>query len=654
MPRGVPGSGGSKYGITIAANVKGTQNIKRLGNSMQGVQGRAKNLAGSLKGLVGPLLAIGGAAAVFGTLRKSFQVLAEREADFATLANGLSRVSTDAPKAAKALRGMADELGFKTLFDEKAFQKGFSLLTSFKNIGLDSYGRVAETAADLAQINQVDLKSSFLQLAKALSDPTRGLTALSRSGVIFTEEQRNMILALHESGQEMKAQAEILRIVEGSYKGAARAAATGLAGAFDTLGQKVRDFNEAFGGAAEPFMEPLVRATTELFDVASLGLDGIADDMEVFAKEAQIALTPLFNFILENLRNIFTWLDEVFATQRNLATIQVKTGDQFKKVRQELMLDAKGLQSGNLFTGGLNYGANTKAIDRAKEMAGVYTEDDFKGVLFPRKDLLGQAKDFKPFLQKAINEVFQENVAAYVEKELGLKSVKPKIKDITLSLEEQKEKLNGLKTSADGVKESFREAFGKDVKGKLEAFSNSMKTVGESMGDIFVKSIKGMEDALVSFVTSGKLDFKSLANSIIADMARIAIQQAITAPLTGWFKGLFSAKGNAFSGGQHLTAYAKGGVIDSPHYKYMADGGIAVAGEGSGAEAILPLKRGRNGILGVEGGGNSTSISVSVDATGSKVEGDEPNARELGNLIAAAIQSELIKQKRNGGLLAPA
>jgi hypothetical protein len=649
MPRGVPGSGGSKYGITIAANVKGTQNIKRLGNSMQGVQGRAKNLAGSLKGLVGPLLAIGGAAAVFGTLRKSFQVLAEREADFATLANGLSRVSTDAPKAAKALRGMADELGFKTLFDEKAFQKGFSLLTSFKNIGLDSYGRVAETAADLAQINQVDLKSSFLQLAKALSDPTRGLTALSRSGVIFTEEQRKMILALHESGQEMKAQAEILRIVEGSYKGAARAAATGLAGAFDTLGQKVRDFNEAFGGAAEPFMEPLVRATTEVFDVVTDGLNLISDDMVVFAKNIEIALGPVFKWIIENLKNMFKWMDQVFATQRNLATIQVKTGDQFKKVRNSLLLDAKGIDERT----GL-YTANTKAIDRAKEKAGVFTEEDFKGVWRPRKDLLGKAKDFKPFLQEAINEIFQENIEAYVEKELGLKAIKPKIEEVTLSLEGNIQKLNGLKTSADGVKESFREAFGKDVKGKLDAFTNSMKTVGESMGDIFVKSIKGMEDALVNFVMTGKLSFKSLANSIIADMARIAIQQAITAPLTGWFKGLFSAKGNAFSGGQHLTAYAKGGVIDSPHYKYMANGGIAVAGEGSGAEAILPLKRGRNGILGVEGGGNSTSISVSVDATGSKVEGDEPNARELGNLIAAAIQSELIKQKRNGGLLAPA
>ena len=67
MPRGIPGSGGGNYGLTIHANVKGQQNIKRLGNSMQGVQGKAKNLAMSFKGLVAPLVAMCSAVAVFRT-----------------------------------------------------------------------------------------------------------------------------------------------------------------------------------------------------------------------------------------------------------------------------------------------------------------------------------------------------------------------------------------------------------------------------------------------------------------------------------------------------------------------------------------------------------------------------------------------------------
>ena len=64
------------------------------------------------------------------------------------------------------------------------------------------------------------------------------------------------------------------------------------------------------------------------------------------------------------------------------------------------------------------------------------------------------------------------------------------------------------------------------------------------------------------------------------------------------------------------------------------------------------------GTAGVSGGitpnhalGGSTSISVNIDASGTSVEGSEPNGEELGRLVAAAIQSELIKEKRPGGLL---
>ena len=127
MPRGIPGSGNSaKYSLLLDANVKGTNKIKALGNSMQGVQGRAKNLAASFKGILGPLAGIAAAVGGVQLLSKSFDVLAEREADFRVLTNALERISTDAPAASKALRAMADELGYETLFDEKAFQKGFA------------------------------------------------------------------------------------------------------------------------------------------------------------------------------------------------------------------------------------------------------------------------------------------------------------------------------------------------------------------------------------------------------------------------------------------------------------------------------------------------------------------------------------------------
>ena len=137
---------------------------------------------------------------------------------------------------------------------------------------------------------------------------------------------------------------------------------------------------------------------------------------------------------------------------------------------------------------------------------------------------------------------------------------------------------------------------------------------------------------------------------------RIAIQQMISKPFTNFLDGLFggnttsNANGNAFVDGR-VQKYAYGGIVKKPTLFPMANG-MGLMGE-AGAEAILPLRRGSNGKLGVQStGGGFGNINVSVDASGSSVEGSEQGGRELGRVIAVAIQSELVKQKRPGGLLA--
>ena len=74
---------------------------------------------------------------------------------------------------------------------------------------------------------------------------------------------------------------------------------------------------------------------------------------------------------------------------------------------------------------------------------------------------------------------------------------------------------------------------------------------------------------------------------------------------------------------------------------------------GAGTEAGLPLRRGSGGRLGVEtSGGSVGNVTVNVDASGSAVEGDTSQAAQLGKMLGAAVQAELVKQKRPGGLLA--
>ena len=91
---------------------------------------------------------------------------------------------------------------------------------------------------------------------------------------------------------------------------------------------------------------------------------------------------------------------------------------------------------------------------------------------------------------------------------------------------------------------------------------------------------------------------------------------------------------------------------------FFANGGRPPVGKPSivgerGPELFVPNSAGTiipNHELG--GMGGSTNIVVNVDASGSSVEGDEERGKELGQMLSAAIQSELINQKRPGGLLA--
>lgn len=176
----------------------------------------------------------------------------------------------------------------------------------------------------------------------------------------------------------------------------------------------------------------------------------------------------------------------------------------------------------------------------------------------------------------------------------------------------------------------------------LQKYLDTVNNVTAQSEAAFTRGIKGMEDALVNFAMTGKLDFKSLANSIISDMIRMQIQASVTKPLaaavqsSGGFGGLLgslfgygdstqyaegygpNAKGNVYASAD-LHRYANT-IVSSPTLFKFAQGGAfsrGLMGE-AGPEAIMPLTR-INGKLGVQAsGGGSISITmpVTIDARG--------------------------------------
>ena len=285
-------------------------------------------------------------------------------------------------------------------------------------------------------------------------------------------------------------------------------------------------------------------------------------------------------------------------------------------------------------------------------------------------------------IKQAIIRLNFEEVGQIVSK--GLKDTRENFKDDADALQNMftiKPKILAPDSNTEtGESEGGFEDLGGD-KSPLKSFADSAFKFAEQAEQAVVNAFKGMEDALVKFVTTGKLNFSDLARSIIADLTRMLVRAAIVKPLFSFlFPGLanggvvsngsladptfgtgvpsnpssvfgsVNAKGNVFAKNK-IVPYAYGGIVKKPTLFPMANG-MGLMGE-AGPEGILPLKRGKDGKLGVIAqGGGIGNIVVNVDASGSSVEGNEQEGQALGMLLASAIQNELIQQKRPGGLLA--
>ena len=245
------------------------------------------------------------------------------------------------------------------------------------------------------------------------------------------------------------------------------------------------------------------------------------------------------------------------------------------------------------------------------------------------------------------------------EEELISKRVAGATKDEIDNLE-QKIKVMQADQQANGQKKENEAALKQEQStfsyGWSQAFSkykDDATNASKIAGDLFDKTSKGMEDAIVNFAKTGKLNFGDFAASVISDLARIAARKAVM----GMFSMFGLKDGGAFDQ-PGVKAFAKGDVFNSPT-NFSYSGGLGQLGE-AGPESVMPLKRNASGQLGViaQGGGGGTTQNISIAVT---VQGGNTNA-ETGNAVAMKIQEqftrgivkqELMAAKRTGGMLNP-
>ncbi|MBF6607092.1 MAG: phage tail length tape measure family protein, partial [Chloroflexi bacterium] len=160
-------------------------------------------------------------------------------------------------------------------YADDAVLSGENLLLTFTNIGGNVFPAATQAMLDMSTKMGGDASSSAIQLGKALNDPEKGLTALVKVGVSFTQQQKDQIKAMQDAGNMAGAQQVILKELGNEFGGSAAASAKTFTGIMTTVSEKFHNVTQSIGDAAMPL---LTRFADFLGSDAFMGtLQGIAD-----------------------------------------------------------------------------------------------------------------------------------------------------------------------------------------------------------------------------------------------------------------------------------------------------------------------------------------------------------------------------------------
>lgn len=254
----------------------------------------------------------------------------------------------------------------------------------------------------------------------------------------------------------------------------------------------------------------------------------------------------------------------------------------------------------------------------------------------------------------------------------------------TMTSEQRKELMEATeeikKQRAEIIQQEFdmKRTYSYGAKEYLREYLNEVTNNATAVKQVFQTTFSSLEDTLVNFVKTGKLNFRNFADSVITELIRISIRQAVLAPIAGALSSALSgaASSGASSGsvqsGYNSAAssssfkFADGGVMTAkgsiPLKKYSMGGvatspQLALFGEGRQPEAYVPLPDGRSIPVSMKGGSGDVNVSVNVNvmkdgSSSSDVKSDAKMGKELGQSIVNLIRSEMVNQKRPGGILA--
>ena len=234
---------------------------------------------------IGKAAAIGGAAAAAGALALGKAAFSAAEAASTSnarieqVATSMGLFGDQVGKVSDRLINLANEQARLTGVNQNTIKESQALLLTFGNIAESAdevggaFDRATQLTLDMAAAGFGSATDNAKQLGKALNDPIKGISALTRSGVTFTEQQKDLIASLVESGDLLAAQDVILTEIENQVGGTALATAN----ASDRIKVAFSQVTEQVGMALLPIFEKL---TGFVLDKVIPGIQRLVDVFE--------------------------------------------------------------------------------------------------------------------------------------------------------------------------------------------------------------------------------------------------------------------------------------------------------------------------------------------------------------------------------------
>ena len=176
---------------------------------------------------------------------------------------------------------------------------------------------------------------------------------------------------------------------------------------------------------------------------------------------------------------------------------------------------------------------------------------------------------------------------------------------------------------------------------EMLGFADKGKTGFDELKNAIDGFARDGASAMTDFIFGTKGSFSDMVNSMLKDLARLALQKSLFEPLVSGASDAFSSSSGGIAGllgGMFGGGRAQGGDVQGGKSYLVGEYGPEVVTMG-GNGTVTPSSNG------------SVTVSVNVDASGGSFESNTSFGKQLGNAIKTTVQSEMLRQKRQGGLL---